>query len=135
MITKSECINFLQLQVEKASAGNLYIPESELYDANAVIQTIEESASGEEAYTNLGKVLTIADFSFKNISYREDCYDYLTCCGFDEAEAYELMEVIRKGKYRFERYQITTDKLPEEFFQWAKAVKYLPPRKIIYDIF
>ena len=96
---------------------------------------LKQSSSEENAYIKLAQLLTIADTSFLNIGFREDCYDYLIQKGFNEKEAANLMEIIRKGKYRFEKYQISSDKLSKEFYDWAKGVKYLPSRKVLKDIF
>ena len=33
-----------------------------------------------------------------------------------------------------ERYQITSDKLTEDFYNWARGVKYLPSRKVLKEM-
>ena len=35
----------------------------------------------------------------------------------------------------FKENQITSDKLPDEFYQWTKGVKYLPSRILLKDMF
>ena len=83
----------------------------------------------------MAEELILADDPCMHSCFREDCYDYLIEKGFDEEMAYNLMEIIRKGKYRFEENQIESSKLPEDFYKWAKVVKFLPLRKSIFDIY
>lgn len=133
MICKKECISFLEKQREKERLI-VTAPNSET-DAEVFKSIIRQSTTGEEAYIKLAEALTVADTSFSNVGFREDCYDYLIESGFDKDNAYTLMEIIRKGQYRFERFQVKSDKLSEAFYEWAKTVKYLPSRKIIYEIY
>ena len=136
MITKSDIIETLESKREEGLKDELDIrPVIDWLSEDCIKQTIKESASGEDAYRRLGELLSESDSHFENIYFREDCYDYLIQKGFKEKEAYNLMEIIRKGKYRFEKYHISSDKLPEEFYNWAKGVKYLPSRKVLKDMF
>lgn len=133
MICKKECISFLKKQREKERLI-VTAPNSEI-DAAVFKSIIKQSATGEEAYIKLAEILTVADTSFSSIGFREDCYDFLIEQGFNTEDAYALMEIVRKGQYRFDRFQVKSAKLSEAFCEWAKTVKYLPSRKIIYDIF
>lgn len=133
MICKKECISFLEKQRAKERLI-VTAPNSET-DAEVFKSIIKQSATGEEAYIKLAEILTVADTSFSSIGFREDCYDFLIEQGFNTEDAYALMEIVRKGQYRFERFQVKSDELSEAFFEWAKTVKYLPSRKIIYAIY
>lgn len=133
MICKKECISFLEKQRAKERLI-VTAPNSET-DAEVFKSIIKRSATGEEAYIKLAEILTVADTSFSSIGFREDCYDFLIEQGFNTEDAYALMEIVRKGQYRFERFQVKSDELSEAFFEWAKTVKYLPSRKTIYEIY
>lgn len=135
MITKSESLEFLKFKIAKVLSGEIHIhPVNDWLDVSVINQAIIESTSCEDAYIRLGETLSESDSYFKDIRFREDCYDYLIQKGFKEKEAYNLMEIIRKGKYRFEKYQISSDRLSKEFYDWAKGVKYLPSRKVLKDM-
>ena len=135
MLSKAECFEIIKLLRKKAKNGTLYLQMlNDWISVETLSQIIEKSRSTENVYIKIGKMLTEADSYFKKINFREDCYDYLKGQGFKQNEAYSLMEVIRKGQYRFEKYQIQSDKLPQEFYEWAKGVKYLPSRKVIKDM-
>ena len=136
MIGRAEVITFLDNQLKKSSGTEFNVFQiMNWIDTDAIKQTIKDCQNGEEEYIKLGELLSEADSSFDGISFREDCYDYLMANGFDEKEAFDLVEVIRKGQYRFEKHQIKSDKLPDEFHEWAKGVKYLPSRKVLKDMF
>lgn len=135
MITKSDIIETLKTKIDEGLKNELTIhPIVNWLSEDCIKQIIKESASGEDAYRRLGKLLSESDSHFEDIYFREDCYDYLLTKGFDKIVAFELMEVIRKGQYRFEKYQITSDKLSDEFYKWAKGVKYLPSRKVLKEM-
>ena len=136
MITKAECISVLDVKIPKALSGELYIAMVPFErNESDISEALKNSKSSEEVYFKIGDLFYDADSRFENICYREDCYDYLRDKGLDESEARKLMEVIRKGQYRFKKYQITSEKLTDEFYAWAKGVKYLPSRRMLKDMF
>lgn len=128
MISKSKCIEYLKWRRER----EISIEYTNLEPDVKLI--IGESETDEDAYAKVGEALCVSDTSFSNIYFREDCYDYLRVIGFKHKKAFKLMEIIRKGCYRFEKNQIKSNKLPDEFCEWAKGVKYLPSRMIFKDM-
>lgn len=136
MISRTKIITLLDSQLKKFSGTELNIFQAmDWIDTDTVKQVIKDCQNGEEAYIKLGEFLSESKSSFNGVSFREDCYDYLITKGFDDKEAFDFMEIIRKGKYRFEKHQIKSDKLPDDFCEWAKCVKYLPSRNILKDMF
>lgn len=136
MLSKSEIMKIIAKLKKNSLSGKLHIhPVSDWIDIDVLKKIIEENSSDEEIYIKFGEILAESDSCLNNIYFREDCYDYLMANGFEEKEAFELMEVIRKGQYRFEKHQIKSTRLSDEFYEWAKGVKYLPSRAILNDIF
>ena len=135
MISKAECLKLIEVNNKnsKKLVFNNNIVKAQV-DAELINNILNENLSAEDTYTKLGNALSVTDSDFADINFREDCYDYLLSKGFDENGAFELMEVIRKGQYRFEKHQITSDKLTEDFYNWARGVKYLPSRKVLKEM-
>lgn len=135
MLSRKECLEIIKVLRKKAKNGTICLRKiNDWVDVETLRQIIEKSRDIEDAYIKIGKAMTESNNHLKKIGFREDCYDYLKEQGFKQNEAYSLMEIIRKGQYRFEKYQIQSDKLPQEFYEWAKGVKYLPSRKVIKDM-
>ena len=135
MVSKAECFEIIKVLRKKAKNGTLSLQKiNDWVSVETLGRIIEKSRNTEDAYIKLGKTLAESDSYFEKINFREDCYDYLKERGLKQNEAYSLMEVIRKGQYRFEKYQIQSDKLPQEFYEWAKGVKYLPSRKVVKNM-
>jgi DNA polymerase III alpha subunit (gram-positive type) len=136
MYSKNETIEFLDKLCKKAKTVEIKFSSKGLLDnIDDIIQIINKSESGTEAYTKIGQHLSEMVNVFGDIFFREDCYDYLISKGIDDKTACDLITQIRKGQYRFPKYQITSDRLSDDFYEWAKDVLYLPSRKLIYDIF
>lgn len=136
MYSKNETIEFLDKLCKKAKTAEIKFSSKGILDnIDDIIQIIKESESGTEAYTKTGQHLSEMVNVFGDIFFREDCYDCLISKGLDDKTACNLTSRIRKGQYRFPKYQITSDRLSDDFYEWAKNVFYLPSRKLIYDIF
>lgn len=136
MICKTECFKLLDRQKEKIANNVLEIHKiNDWTDTELIKKVIQDSANGEEAYIKIGELLAETESTFEDIIYREDCYEYLVKQGVDENEAYQITKTIRRGLCHFRGDQIPSDKLSDEFCQWAKGVKYLPGRILLKDMF
>lgn len=78
---------------------------------------------------------------YESIFFREDLFEYLLHKGIDNKSAYVLMnEVGKESEYRLFRlhryeYFKRSKVLDKEFYEWAEKVRYLPSRKLIFEIF
>ena len=142
MYTKQETLELLKHLMTAQKENNLVTPEQEQSVSYRInLKTICENKSAEEAYKIIGslKSVTVDDDTeyqpFKDIYYREDCYDYLISIGLSADEAESLTYIIRTGRYGFEKKQILRDKLPADFFDWAVTVKFLTSRIHFFKVF
>ncbi len=78
---------------------------------------------------------------FENIFFREDLFEYLLQKGFDNKGAHALMNEVGQEEYNphykifYKRFFSRSEKLDREFYEWAEKVRYLPSRKLIFEIF
>lgn len=136
MESKAMCLDFLEKQRTKAANGELYVNYfSVRTDVSDIKRAIIDSSSAEDAYIKISKILTDCDYSFDNIYYREDCYEYLIEMGLEKEEAMFLTKKIARGFCYHVNFQVESDKLPESFLQWTKGVRYLPRRKFFEEAF
>jgi len=136
MYSKNETIEFHDKLCKKAKTAEIkFNSEGILDNIDDIVQIINESENGTEAYTKTGQHLSEMGNVFGDIFFREDCYDYLISKGIGDKTACDLTTRIRKGQYRFPKYQIISDRLSNDFYKWANNVLYLPSRKLIFDIF
>lgn len=136
MESKAMCLDFLEKQRIKAAKGELYVNYfSVRMDVSDIKRAIIDSSSAEDAYIKISKLLTDCDYYFDNIYYREECYEYLIGKGLDEEEAMFLTKKIARGFCYHVNFQVESDKLPEDFLQWTKGVRYLPRRKFFEEAF
>ena len=78
---------------------------------------------------------------YEDIFFREDLFEYLLQKGLDNKSAYALMNKVSKEEcnpHRFLSYMrffYHYENLDKEFYEWAEKVRYLPSRKLIFEIF
>ena len=78
---------------------------------------------------------------YESIFFREDLYEYLLQKDIDNKSAYSLMNIAGEESkfllFRFHRYESFKHSkvLDKEFYKWAEKVRYLPSRKLIFEIF
>ena len=78
---------------------------------------------------------------YESIFFREDLFEYLLQKGLDNKSAYALMNIAGEESkfplFRFHRYESfkRSKVLDKEFYEWAEKVRYLPSRRLIFEIF
>lgn len=132
MITKSETLKFIEnVRKEVEKGNNLF----ETQAPKVVKDLLKSSETAEEFYLEFGKRSADMECEFNNIVFREDCYEYLIEFGMSEDKAFELSEIIRKGRFNFIKDTTEYDNFLESpFINWAKGVKYLSYRYQIVEI-
>ena len=98
------------------------------------IEKVLLTESAEKVYEFIGKSFSVMEKSYKNIYYREDCFEYLTSIGIKPRIAIKIAEEIRKGIWRVKDSKYKK-RVPAEFVTWAEGVKYLVGREVICEDF
>ena len=133
MIIKTETLRFIESVKEKVEKGNNL---SKTQAPEIVKNMIKSSRTAEEFYLEFGKRSSDMESEFNNIVFREDCYEYLIEFGMLEDKAFELSEIIRKGRFNFIKDTTEYDNFLERpFINWAKGVKYLSYRERCMEVF
>lgn len=126
-------ISFLKNTLKNGNVPNCSIPEqTECF--NNVVNILKSNDNPEEIYYILGNCMSVKYTSFEKIGFREDCFDYLLTEGFNENDAYALMEGIRKGIFAKPKFDIYRSKLKKDFIVWAEKVEYLASRNLVVDL-
>lgn len=138
MIEKERVYKFLEYLKSIQKEKKLYCCDDRYEESfNELLECVKWS-NAEKIYTNMGKVLSqvIENYTFNDIFFREDCYEYLINSGLTKEEACHLTTHIRKGKFSSNDFQIYASKLHERgFFLWAFRVRFLPSRRAIIRCF
>ena len=138
MIEKERIYKFLEYLKNIQKEEKLYCCDDRYEDIfNELLECVKYDKA-EDMYISVGKVLSqvIENYTFNDIFFREDCYEYLMNSGLTKEEACHLTTRIRKGKFSSNDFQIYANKLPEkDFFLWAFRVQYLPSRRAIIRCF
>ncbi|MBR5201985.1 MAG: hypothetical protein IKW45_01865 [Clostridia bacterium] len=133
MITKVETLRFIESVKKKVEKGNNL---SKTQAPEIVKSMLKSSKTVEEFYFNFGKSSADMDSQFKDIVFREDCYDYLIKSGMPKDKALKLTDIIRKGRFNFLKDSTEYDNfLENSFINWAKGVKYLSYRERCMEVF
>ena len=107
-----------------------------LYTAqeNRTLEKVLLTQSAQKVYAFIGDFFSNNETPFKDIHFREDCYEYLLNLGYKSKIAIEISEEIRKGIWslRDSKYK---KRVPQDFLKWAESVKYLVSRDVIMDNF
>ena len=137
MIEKMEIMEFLRFlhrNYGEEYTLNCCVPEyGESF--SEIVKVIRETDNFVDLYNALGSLMSTKDSDYKNIHFREDCYEYLIENGFDKMDAYDLMQGIRKGTFSRSKFDEFRERLDNNFNEWAYGVKYLPSRVMLFDIF
>ena len=101
---------------------------------NRQLEKVLLTEPAEKIYEFIGDFLSTREEQFKDIHYREDCYEYLVRLGLKPKIAIEIAEEVRKGRWKMkgEKYK---KYVPQEFSGWADGVKYLVSRDVIFGEF
>ena len=134
MKSKDETLSFMQSWKDNFKKKSLSDDATICEEINILRTIINTATTVAEAYNEYGRGASDMQTEFKSIFYREDCYDYLLEKGFNHAEAFELSELIRKGRYSHYNPSIIHQNIVGvDFYEWAKGVRYLPSRQRIFD--
>ena len=134
MKSKDETLSFMQSWKDSFKKKSLSNNATICEETNILCTIINTATTVAEAYEEFGRGAADMQTEFKSIFYREDCYDYLLEKGFNYAEAFELSELIRKGRYRYCTPSIIHRNIVGvDFYEWAKGVRYLPSRQRIIE--
>lgn len=133
MIIKSETLKFIEnVRKEVEKVNNL----SKTQAPEIVKNMIKSSRTAEEFYLEFGRCSADMDSQFKDIVFREDCYDYLVRRGIPKENAFKLTDIIRKGQFNSLKDITEYDNFIENsFINWAKGVKYLSYRERCMEVF
>ncbi len=133
MITKTETLRFIESVKEKVEKGSNL---SKTQAPEMVKNMLKSSETAEDFYLKFGRGGADMDSEFKDIVFREDCYDYLVGCGMSEDKALKLTDIIRKGRFSFLKDTAEYDNfLEKSFINWTKDVKYLSYRERCMEVF
>ena len=133
MITKTETLKFIETVKQKVEKGDKL---SKSQAPKIVKDLLKSSKTAEDFYLEFGRRSSNMESEFNNIVFREDCYEYLIELGMSEDKAFELSEIIRKGRYGFLKDTAEYDNfLDNSFKNWAKDVKYLSYRERCMEVF
>lgn len=146
MYTKKETLEFLTYLKDAAERNLLATKDSDRFNyQRSMLEEIIKADSAEKAYELLSKGKSGTYNSnrcssddylpFKNIYYREDCYDYLIERGFSESDVKKLTRSIATGSFRRNASKLFKDRLSDIFFKWADNTAYLGSRTSIFDEF
>ncbi len=107
-----------------------------LYTAqeNRMLEKVLLRESAEKVYAFIGDFFSINATPYKDIHYREDCYEYLVDLGYEPELAIAIAEEIRKGIWNARDTKLK-EGAPEDFLKWAESVKCLVSRSVIMDNF
>lgn len=134
MKTKDETLSFMQSWKDAFKKKSLSYDATLCEETNILRTIINTATTVAEAYDEYGRGAADMQTEFHNIFYREDCYDYLLKKDFNQSEAFELSEIIRKGRYSHCNPSIVHQNIVGlDFYEWAKGVRYLPSRQRIFD--
>lgn len=133
MITKVETLRFIESVKKKVEKGNNL---SKTQAPEIVKNMLKSSRTAEEFYLEFGRRSSDMYSQFKDIVFREDCYDYLIKSGMPKDKAFKLTDIIRKGQFKFLKDITEYDNFIENsFINWAKGVKYLSYRERCMEVF
>ncbi len=168
MKTKDETLEYLELLIKKARNETLCAKDATkvfgepytmcyefpsyiwcsydyypYYKTEELIELLKNNKNAADVYEKIGSMLSLIKsiLGFENIFFREDCFEYLLQKGFDNKEAYELMNEVSQEecnphyKIFYKRFFSRSEKLERKFYEWAEKVRYLPSRKLIFEIF
>lgn len=146
MYTKEETLEFLAYLKDVAERNLLVTKDSDRFNyQRSMLEEIVNADSAEKAYEILGKEKSGTYninrrgsdeyLPFKNIYYREDCYEFFIEHGFSELDAKKLTLSIRTGSFRRSAAKIFKSRLSDIFFKWADNTAYLGSRTSIFDEF
>ena len=124
------------IAVRRSADSTERIPMSEKDgEKTVIVDRIVITFAANMATVQLDNVAVLNDTSPEQIVFREDVYRWLLSCGFDEEEAWQGMECVRKGRGLprciAERLGIKDARLRDE----CEAVRYLPSRAHILEEF
>ena len=107
-----------------------------LYTAqeNRQLEKMLLTESAEKIYAFIGDFFSMNETPFKDIHYREDCYEYLVNLRYKPELAIAIAEEIRKDIWNVRDSKFKKD-VPKDFLKWAESVKYLARRSVIMDNF
>lgn len=131
---KSDIINQL-LKYSKFNIDKLYCFEFSNDNINEMIMDLKPNK-----YEDLVKICSLhhSTGAWENnqnesldlsaiIATRDDVYDYLLNNGFKKDEAFNISEMVRKGKFK-EMSESLNDRLPSSFINICSKISYLFPR-------
>lgn len=101
---------------------------------NRTLEKVLLTHQAEKVYAFIGDFFSTKETPFKDIHYREDCYEYLVKLGYKPKIAIEIAEEIRKGIWSVRDSKLKKG-VPKDFLKWAEGVKYLVSRDVIYEGF
>ena len=132
MITKSETLKFIENVKKEVEKGNNL---SKTQAPEIVKNMLKSSRTAEEFYLEFGRRSSDMYSQFKDIVFREDCYDYLIKRGMPKDKAFKLTDFIRKGQFNSLKDITEYDNFIENsFINWAKGVKYLLYRERCMEV-
>lgn len=134
MKSKDETLSFMQSWKDAFKKKSLSDNATICEETNILRIIINTATTVSAAYKEFGRGAADMQTEFKSIFYREDCYDYLLEKDFNQSEAFELSEIIRKGRYsQYNPSVIHQNIVGVDFYEWAKGVRYLPSRQRIFE--
>ena len=122
----NQLCNYSYLNIDK-----LYCFEFSNDNINDLIKELKPKTYNDlvkicSLYHSTGNQENILDLN-KLVSTRDDVYDYLLNIGFIKEEAFNISEMVRKGKFK-EISESLKDRLSNEFINKCNNISYLFPR-------
>lgn len=122
----NQLCNYSYLNIDK-----LYCFEFSNDNINELIKDLKPKRYNDlvkicSLYHSMGKQENIVDIN-NLISTRDDVYDYLINKKFNKEEAFDISEMVRKGKFK-EISESLKDRLSNEFINKCNNISYLFPR-------